>query len=172
MGKGNIYLWTGDGAGKTTSALGVALRAVAHNKKVVIIQFMKGRKNVGEYYIKGRLGKNYEIHQFGRSGWVNMKNPSDEDKYLAFQGLEFAQYVVKKKRPFLLILDEINLALSTGLLHIDDVLYFLKRVPKSTNVYLIGRNAPYELRNWADFVNEVVLVKQPRFFKAKKGIDY
>ena len=58
MGKNNIYLWTGTGAGKTTSALGVALRCLGHNKKVVIIQFMKGRKNIGEYKIRKKLGKN------------------------------------------------------------------------------------------------------------------
>jgi cob(I)alamin adenosyltransferase len=172
MGKGNIYLWTGDGAGKTTSALGVTLRAVAHNRKVIIIQFMKGRKNIGEYLIKKRLGKNYEIHQFGRKGWVNTKNPSEFDKMLARKALHFANTVVREDKPFLLILDEINLALSIGLLNIKDVMRFLNSVPSTTNVYLIGRNAPYELRNRADFVNEIILVKQPRFFKAKKGIDF
>jgi len=172
MGKGNIYLWTGDGAGKTTSALGVSLRAVAHNKKVVIIQFMKGRKNIGEYILRKKLGKNYQIHQFGRAGWVNPKKPLDIDKELANKGLEYAWAVVKNERPFLLILDEINLALNYGLLNIRDVIKFVRHVPSSTNVYLIGRNAPYELRNYADFVNEIVLVKQPKFLKSKKGIDY
>jgi len=172
MGKNNIYLWTGNGAGKTSSALGIALRSVAHNKKVVIIQFMKGRRNIGEFIIRNSLGKNYKIYQFGRRGWVNTKHPAEIDKILAMEGLEFAKKIVKSERPFLLILDEINLALSIGLLHIREVMHFLNHVPSSTNVYLIGRNAPYELRNRADFVTEVISVKQPRFWKAKKGIEY
>ena len=70
----NIYLWTGTGWGKTTSAIGVAVRAVGHGKKVVIIQFMKGRKDrIGEYRARKLLGKNYEIRQFGRPGWVKLQ---------------------------------------------------------------------------------------------------
>ncbi len=172
MGTNNIYLWTGSGAGKTTSALGVALRALGHNRKVVIIQFMKGRKNVGEYAIKRKLGKNYKIYQFGRAGWVNLNHPSNFDKMLAHKGFEFAKRIVKNVKPFLLILDEINLAIGHGLLDVRKVIHFLNSVPSSTNVYLIGRHAPYELRNRADYVNEVVAVKQPRKWKPKKGIDY
>jgi cob(I)alamin adenosyltransferase len=80
---GLVYLWTGEGAGKTTSALGVALRSVGHGKKVVIIQFLKGQKNIGEYKIKKRLEPEYEIRQFGRSKFINPNNPEPEDYELA-----------------------------------------------------------------------------------------
>ena len=110
---GKVYLWTGNGWGKTTSALGTALRAIGHGKKVIVIQFMKGwGDKIGEYKIRKKL-KLYEIHQFGRKGWVDLKKPTAKDKELARQGLEFAYKAVKKK-PFLLILDEVNLAPSTG----------------------------------------------------------
>ena len=116
MKKAPIYLWTGPGWGKTTSALGVALRSIGHGKKVTIIQFMKGRKDkIGEYRARKKLGRLFEISQFGSPDWVNMKKPSEKDKKLAEKGLEAAKKAAKKK-PFLLILDEINLAVAIGLL--------------------------------------------------------
>ena len=172
MGKGNIYLWTGNGAGKSSSALGVALRTVAHNKKVVVIQFLIARKFLGEYKIRKRLGHNYKIYQFGRNAWINPNNLNEVDRKIAHNGLEFAKEVVQKEKPFLLVLDEINLALSFGLLNTREVINFLRKVPRSTRVYLIGRNAPYELRNFADYVNEIVLVKRPKGWKPTKGIEF
>jgi len=171
MGKNNIYLWTGTGAGKTTSALGVALRCLGHNKKVVIIQFMKGRKDIGEYKIRKKLGKNYKIYQFGKKGWVNLKKPDESDKKQAEKGLMFAERMLKEK-PDLLVLDEINLAAAIGLLKVKDILRLLNKAPEKTNVYLIGRYAPKELIKRADFVNEVIEVKHPKYWKAKKGIEY
>jgi cob(I)alamin adenosyltransferase len=170
----NIYLWTGNGWGKTTSALGVALRAIGHGHKVIIIQFMKGRKWTGEYKIRIRLKPNYEIYQFGKKDFVNLKKPSKKDRQLAIKGLEFAKEAVKRK-PNLLILDEINLAVKIGLLDIDDVLEFLDRVPKGITVYLTGRYAPKKLMARADYVTEIKAVKHPQINvkeKAKKGIDY
>lgn len=173
QGPKNVYLWTGTGWGKTTSAIGVAVRAVGHGKKVVIIQFMKGRKDrIGEYRARRLLGKNYEIHQFGRKGWVKLQKPSQRDKLLAQKGLAFA-YEAIKKRPFLLILDEINLAVAAGLLKLEDVLAFLDSVPKQTTVYLTGRFAPRELIERADYATDIRPIKHPLpLEKPKKGIDY
>ena len=168
---GSIYLWTGEGAGKSTSALGVALRTAGHKKKAVVIQFMKGKRNIGEYLIKNKLKPYYEIYQFGRKGWVNLKKPEKADIEHAKQGLKFAGSVLKRK-PHLLVLDEINLALACGLLKIEDVLGLLDKVPKETNVYLIGRYAPKKLIERADFVNEIREVKHPKKWKAKEGIEY
>ena len=106
-----VYVWTGIGGGKTTSALGAALRTVAHGKKAVIIQFLKGRKDTGEYIIKDKLAPLYEIFQFGSECFVDLKNPSDDDKKRAQQALDFAKEKIKEK-PHLLVLDEINIALS------------------------------------------------------------
>jgi cob(I)alamin adenosyltransferase len=170
----NVYLWTGNGWGKTTSALGVGLRAIGHGQKVIIIQFMKGRKYIGEYKVRNRLKPNYEIYQFGRENFVDLKNPSEKDRQLARKGFEFAKKMAKRK-PNLLILDEINLAVKIGLLDINEVLKFLSRIPKTTNVYLTGRYAPKKMIEKADYVTNIQDVKHPqlkRTDKPKVGIDF
>lgn len=170
--KAPVYLWTGLGWGKTTSALGVALRAIGHGYKAVIVQFMKGWGDaVGEYKAREKLAPLYEIKQFGRKGWVNLKNPAKEDKALAQKALEFAKKKAKQK-PFLLILDEINLACATGLLSTKDVINFLDTIPPKVHVYLTGRNAPKELIKRADYVNEITMLKGPKKLTGEKGIDY
>jgi len=168
---GYIYLYTGNGAGKTCNALGLALRSIGHNQKVVIIQFMKWWKNIGEYKIRKKLYPYYEIYQFGRKGWVGLNNLNEKDKKLAEKGLRFAEKVLRKK-PDLLVLDEINLAVSCNLLDSKDVLEFLKKVPKKTTVVLTGRNAPKEIINRADFVNEITDLKHPKKIPTTKGIQY
>lgn len=169
--KATIYLWTGTGYGKTTSALGTALRQAGHGNKAIIIQFMKGRNYIGEYKIMKRLKPNYQIYQFGRPGWVDIKNPEQKDKDLACKGLEFAYGAIKQK-PDLLVLDEINIAVAVGLLPEKEVLEFLDKVPAETTVYLTGRYAPPKLIWRADYVTEFVTLKQPEKIVPKKGIDW
>lgn len=169
---GLIYLYTGLGGGKTTNALGLALRSLGHGHKVVIIQFMKWWKNIGEYKIKKKLGKNYEIYQFGRRGWIGLKNLTDKDKILAKKGLEFARKVMKEKKPNLLVLDEINLAIYCKLLDIKEVLELLDEIPEKTNVVLTGRYAPKKLIDRADFANEIKIIKYPSKIPSQKGIQY
>ncbi len=169
---GYIYLYTGTGGGKTTNALGLALRCIGHNLSVVIIQFMKWWKEIGEIKIKEKLGSLYEIYQFGRKGWIGLGNLTDEDRKLAEEGLEFARKIVKEKKPFLLVLDEINLAVYCKLLEVDDVLKFLDEIPEETHVVLTGRFAPRELIERADIVNEIVEIKAPKKFPTVKGLNY
>ena len=168
---GYVYLYTGDGAGKTTNALGLALRSVGHGNKVVLIQFLKGRKDVGEYKIRNRLGPEYKIYQFGTSEFVDPKNLRPIDYEEARKGLELARTVLKKK-PNLLILDEINLVLAGALVNVQDVLDLLKDLPKETDIVLTGRLAPRELIDAADFVNMVVDVKHPSEMVTTKGVQY
>jgi cob(I)alamin adenosyltransferase len=176
--RGLVYLWTGTGEGKTTAALGMALRAVGHGQKVVVIQWMKAWKNTGEHKVQRRLRPNYELHMFGRygkiKGWVSLKGPADVDKRLAHDALEFAKQVVKKKRPHLLVLDEINLACHIGLLDTQEVIAFLDTVPAKTTVYLTGRFAPKALIDRADSVTEVRQLKHPmgKGIQARRGIEY
>ncbi|MBI4141009.1 cob(I)yrinic acid a,c-diamide adenosyltransferase, partial [Candidatus Woesearchaeota archaeon] len=158
--KALVYVWTGTGSGKTTSALGAALRQAGHGHKVIFIQFMKGRKYIGEYKIMKRLKPNYQIFQFGREGWVDTKHPEQKDKELAHKGLDFAYDAIKKK-PDLLVLDEINIAVAIGLLPEEDVITFLDAVPQQTVVYLTGRYAPPKIMWRADYVTEFVTLKQP-----------
>lgn len=169
---GYVYVYTGTGAGKTANALGLALRSVGHKRKVVIIQFLKWWKNTGEYKVKSMLQPYYEIYQFGRKGWIGLSNLGEEDKRLARKGLEFAERILKEKRPQLLILDEINLAVYCALLDKRQVLAFLERIPKKTDVVLTGRYAAKEFVERADFVNEVIDIKSPKQIITTKGIQY
>lgn len=171
---GEIHLYMGDGGGKTTTALGVGLRAVGHGYRVVMIQFMKGRQDIGEYKaIKSRLSPQFEIYQFGRPSFVNLQKPSDEDRELARKGLEFARQVLKKKT-FLLILDEINLAATIGLVDVKEVLKLLDEIPEETHVILTGRHPPREFVDRADFVTYMACVKHPfsEGVRARKGLEY
>lgn len=170
--KGHVYLYIGTGAGKTTNALGLALRSVGHKHKVIIIQFMKWWKNTGEFKIQKMLAPYYEIYQFGRKGWIGLSNLNDEDKKLAEKALKFAEKITNEKKPSLLVLDEINLALYCQLLDVREVIDFLNRIPKNTDVVLTGRFAPQELIERADFVNEVKDVKYPRNMVTTIGIQY
>ncbi|MEM2466886.1 MAG: cob(I)yrinic acid a,c-diamide adenosyltransferase [Candidatus Bathyarchaeia archaeon] len=169
---GYIYLYTGTGAGKTTNALGLALRSIGHKHKVVIIQFLKWWKNTGEYKIRKMLAPYYEIYQFGRKGWHGLSNLGEEDKKLAKKALRFAEKIVREKKPHLLVLDEINLALHCKLLDVKEVLEFLDKIPKKTDVVLTGRFAPKELIERAEFVNEIVDIKHPDEMVTTKGIQY
>ena len=168
-----IYLFTGEGGGKTIAALGLALRSIGHKRKVVIIQFMKGRKDVGEYKAAKKLAPYLKVYQFGSKGFVNLKNPSEKDKKLAQKGLEFAKKVLKKK-PDLLILDEINLAAAFGLLDLKELVGFLRKVPKRMDVVLTGRRASTKLYKLADGVSVVKKVKHvfDKGVPARKGIEY
>ncbi|MEM1570092.1 MAG: cob(I)yrinic acid a,c-diamide adenosyltransferase [Candidatus Bathyarchaeia archaeon] len=168
---GKIFLYYGTGAGKTTNALGLALRCIGHGLRAVIIQFMKGRKDIGEYKVMELLKPYYEIYQFGRREWVDLRNPSEEDKILARKGLEKAREVLKSK-PHLLVLDEICLAAFVGLLDTKSILELLNEVPDETDVVLTGRYCPPELINRADIVNMVVEVKAPREIYTRVGITH
>lgn len=163
-----IRLYTGNGCGKTTSALGVAMRCLGHGKKVVMIQFMKGRKDIGEYKIQNKL-KNFRVYQFGRECFIK-NQPAKEDYALAEKGLSFAEKVLKQKK-FLVILDEVNLAAKFGLLSKNKVVKALKNKNKKTNVILTGRYAPKEFMDISDIVT-VFEEKKRRKMKAEKGIEY
>lgn len=164
-----IYVLTGEGAGKTTAALGLAMRAAGWGERVVIAQFMKGQET-GELNACKKLG--IEIKQFGKKEFVNLKNPSEEDKHLAKTALEFAKQQLNTEI-FLLVLDEINIALHYGLLNLKAVSELIE-LAKARNIHLMltGRYAPKELIENADFVNEVKIVKEMKEIKAIKGIQY
>jgi len=171
MEKNNVYLWTGEGAGKTTSALGIALRCAGHGMKVIVVQFMKGRNNIGEFKVMNKLKPYYQIYQCGRKGWVDIDHPSKKDYELARRGLELARKAALKK-PRVLVLDEINLATAVGLLDVKDVLELIEHCSKYTIVYMTGRFAPKKLIERADFVNDIKEVKKPKKYPVRKGIEW
>jgi cob(I)alamin adenosyltransferase len=185
MRMGYVYLYFGTGGGKTANALGLALRTVGHEKRVVIIQFLKWRKDTGENLIQDKLKPLYEIYQFGREVWLGKEDKTEEyagekfiienmkhvDRQLAEKALDFARRVVKSK-PHLLVLDEVNLAAYWGLVKVKDVLDLLDNVPAETTVVMTGRLAPKELVDRAEFVNVVQEVKMPKQFELTEGIQY
>ncbi|MBW2965211.1 cob(I)yrinic acid a,c-diamide adenosyltransferase [Candidatus Woesearchaeota archaeon] len=176
MKKGYIHVYTGNGGGKTTAALGVAMRALGHGHRVDVVQFMKGRKDIGEWKfqknLKEKTSAKFAMYQFGRKEFVNLKKPSVQDEELANQGLGFAEALMNEKNPpKLIVLDELNLAAAVGLVDVAEVVKMLKRVPKGIDVYITGRRAPAEFLKIADFVT-VVEDKKRKNVAARKGIDY
>lgn len=166
MEKGITTVITGKGKGKTTSALGMALRAAGWNYQVLIIQFMKK----GEYgEIKAlRKIEGVTVKQFGQKKLINLKKPNEEDQKGARDALGFAQKAVKGKKYDLIILDEINLAYHYQLINKNSVIELIKSKPKNLDLVLTGREAEQELIKLADQVSRIADIKHP-FHKGKKG---
>lgn len=173
----SIYLYTGEGAGKTTNALGLALRSIGHKHKVIIIQFLKWWKKTGEHKFQKfkEISKYYKIYQFGRKGWHGFKNLTKEDKKLAERALSFSLEIVKKEKPNLLVLDEILLATYLKLLDDKNIINTLKKIQKikkNIDIVLTGRYASKNLIKFSDFVNKISIIKMPKKLETKKGIQY
>ena len=169
---GNIYLYYGDGAGKTTNALGLALRSLGHGRSVLMVQWMKGWPKTGEFKFQKKV-RGYKVKQFGTVGWVDLLNPSEKDKRLAQKGLDYSKKVLHSKHPTkLLILDELAFTMHIGLVNTNEVLSILKKIPKDTDVVITGRKAPPALIRRAEFANELKLIKMPKKMVTTTGIQY
>jgi cob(I)alamin adenosyltransferase len=166
-----IQVYTGNGKGKTTAALGLAIRAAGAGKHVFIGQFIKGRS----YSELKSLKKfnNISIEQFGRGCFIKGR-PGSKDRELACAGLRKIMDIVKKRKFELIILDEINIALDLKLLECRELLKLIKNTPKKTELVLTGRNAPAEIIKIADLVSEIKEVKHyfRKGLKARRGIEY
>ncbi|WP_026840544.1 cob(I)yrinic acid a,c-diamide adenosyltransferase [Citrifermentans bremense] len=162
--QGLIQVYTGNGKGKTTASLGLALRATGRELKVCMIQFMKGGGPYGEQMAAERLAPFLTIIQTGRPGWVRKGNPHEEDKQLAAEALELAAKTVQSGEYDLVILDEINGAVSMGLVPVDGVLDLMRGKPHHVELVLTGRNAHERVIEAADLVTEMREVKH--YYKA------
>lgn len=199
MEEGLVHVYTGTGKGKTTSSLGLALRAVGHNLKVVMIQFMKSG-DTGELFAIERYVPNIKIVQSGREaldekqmkifGFEQQQEkqhenkltedevyvflPDEEEREACRRGLELAKRVVMSGEIDLVILDEINCTMDKKLIAVKDVLELIKHKPKHVELVLTGRGAPQEIIEVADYVSEIKRVKHPydRGILARKGIEY
>ncbi|RLG90693.1 MAG: cob(I)yrinic acid a,c-diamide adenosyltransferase [Candidatus Hecatellales archaeon] len=172
--EGILQVYTGNGKGKTTAALGQALRAVGHGFKVYMAQFMKSY-GYGEVEAAKRLYPNLVIEQFGRTKHVNKEKPEKIDYGLAKKALLKAKKVLESGEWDIVILDEVNVALNFGLLSLDEVLELLKVKPKNVELIFTGRYAPKEVIDLAELVSEVVEIKHPYRSKGAKprmGIEY
>lgn len=171
--KGLVQVYTGNGKGKTSAAFGLALRAVGRGLKVYVVQFIKGGFDYGELYVIDKL-PNLTLKAFGRGKFVVAKPPEREDVELAEEALRLAEKVVSSGEYDVVVLDEVNVALSLKLISLDDVLKLIKTKPKHVELVLTGRSAPDEIIEAADLVTEMREVKHPyaRGFPARKGIEH
>jgi cob(I)alamin adenosyltransferase len=177
--RGRIHVYTGDGKGKTTAALGLALRAAGHRWRTYVGQFMKGRE-YGELEGARMLGVDaagrpwLTIAQFGRPSFVRADAVTPEDVRLARQGLASAEEAMCSGAYRLVVLDEINVALHFDLLALDDVLALIERKPGAVELVLTGRRVPDQLLDRADYVTEMREVRHPyrHGVLARKGIEF
>mgnify|MGYP003393367653 FL=1 len=172
-----LYIFTGNGKGKTTAALGQAMRAVGEGKKVLMVQFIKGPWKSGEDFLADGLAPNFKLVKMGK-GFVGILGdtlPREEHEKAADEALEYARKEIATGGWNLLILDEINNALQLGLLAKEDVLEFVEETKdKIEHLILTGRDALPELIEKADLVTEMRDVKHPytKGIKGKRGLEY
>jgi cob(I)alamin adenosyltransferase len=155
--QGYIQIYTGDGKGKTTAALGLALRAAGHGLRSYIAQFMKGQ-SYGEL-VSLRSIPEITIEQFGKDTFIHIDRATPEDIQMAEYGLKQARKAMTSGNYQIIMLDEILVAIHFKLLPLNQVLNFLTAKPPIIELVLTGRNAPKELIDKADLVTEMVEVK-------------
>ncbi len=170
---GLIQVYTGEGKGKTTAALGQAMRAAGQGLKVYIVQFMKGWPHYGELTTVGQH-PSVTIEQFGRPDYVDKNNPDPEDFRLAKAALERGREVLTSGKYDLVILDEVNVALEWNLIQLDDLLSLLDQKPEDVELILTGRYAHAEVIARADLVTEMREIKHPyhQGIVSRRGIEY
>lgn len=175
--KGLIIVFTGKGKGKTTSALGMALRASGHRKKILIVQLIKNYESYGELkFVKKFPAAKIEIKTFGK-GYVGIrgdKKPKEVHSQAAKKALEYAEKMIKSKKYFIVILDEINVALNLKLLKVEQIMTLIKSKPKDLHLVFTGRGAPKRIIQAADLVTEMKEIKHPyrKGILAQKGIEF
>lgn len=173
MEKGLIQVYTGNGKGKTTAALGLALRAVGHGFKTLMIQFMKGNIQYGELESAKKLSPYLTIRQMGRETFVSKTNPDPVDIEWAQKGFALAKGAISSGNYDLVILDEINVAVDYGLISLPELLRVLDSKPENVELILTGRNARPEVLERADLVTEMVERKHyyTKKITSRKGIE-
>lgn len=175
MSRGLVHVYTGDGKGKTSAALGIALRALGWGLKVLMIQFIKGYTNLGEIKAAERLPGQFDVRQFA----LDLSRDIDEAKVIerrtqAEEAMQYAEAMITGGLYDIVILDEINNAMHYGLIDVERVISLIKNKPPLTELILTGRNAPEEVIDAADYVTEMKLIRHPYDLgiQARPGIDY
>ncbi len=174
--KGLVIVFTGDGKGKTTAALGLAMRAVGHHYRVAVVQFIKGTMRTGEQEAAKMLAPYLEWTVGGRGfteGALSRATP-EEHRRAAQETLRLAEEKLRSRDYRLVILDEVLGAIKAGLISTEQVLALIKAKPPAVHLVLTGRDAPPEIVDAADLVTEMKLVKHPyeQGIAAQKGIEF
>lgn len=174
--KGLLVVYTGDGKGKTTAALGMCIRAVGYNWSICLIQFVKGSWKYGELKGLKRLEPNVELHVIGTGfvGIVDDDKPFEEHQAAARKGIELAVEKITSGTYQLVILDELNVALDLGLISDEDVKRLLAARSEQQHLVITGRSAADWVIEAADLVTEMTEIKHPyqKGILAQKGIDW
>ncbi len=172
--KGLIIVFTGQGKGKTTAALGMALRTLGHGENVAIVQFIKGGWEPGESKALSIYGNSLKWNAFGE-GFTWETQDRIRDKELTEAAWEKSLTYLSNPDYKLVILDEINIAIKLGYISLSEIIKGIKKRPTLTHVVLTGRGAKEELIEIADLVTEMNLIRHPfreKGIKAQKGIEF
>lgn len=173
--KGMVHVYTGNGKGKTTAALGLALRALGWGARVCDIQFLKGYPEIGEAKIVENFPDRFVLKQFVQDASRSIDEAKVLERVRATnEAMDYAEKIVSGGEFDVVILDEINNALHYGLVDEARVLKMIESKPVHVELILTGRGAPSRIIDAADYVTEMVLVKHPfqKGIKARRGIDY
>jgi cob(I)alamin adenosyltransferase len=174
--KGLIIIYYGNGKGKTTAALGVALRAIGYDHNVCMIQFIKGEWNYGELYSSNKLKPNFELIVTGKGfvGIIDDDHHIDEHIQSSKNALKIAREKINSNKFNTIILDEINYALKLNLITENEVIDLLNTKPIELNIIMTGNYLSNKILELADLVTEMKEIKHPykKGLKAKKGIDF
>ena len=170
---GLIQVYTGNGKGKTTAALGLAIRALGHGAKVHIIFFMKGKFPYGEREILSKL-PDLSFQVFGHEHLIDPDNVKDDERQQAREALKASKSAIQSSKYDLVILDEINIACAWKLIDVKDVIELISNKPPAVEVVLTGRYADQKIMDKADLVTNMDEIKHPyrRGIEARKGIEY
>jgi cob(I)alamin adenosyltransferase len=170
---GLVHVYTGEGKGKTTAALGLAMRAWGHGLRVCIVQFMKFGEDYGEI-IALRKMEGIEVFQFGCDHLVTKDSIKQEDRDVAARALEFAKGLFSSNDFDVIVLDEINVAMYFGLISPEAVMEMVRGRREGIEVVMTGRNAPKTVLDEADLVTRMVAEKHPydEGVIARKGVEY
>ena len=173
---GLVIVYTGNGKGKTTAALGLSLRAIGYEHKVCMLQFIKGSWHYGEMDSSKKLGPNFELIAIGKGfvGILDDDSPREEHEKYAAEALKICREKVFSEKYDVIILDEVNYAINLNLLDVNEIIKLIKEKPKKLDLVLTGNHAKEEIIELADLVTEMKEVKHPfkAGIKAKKGIDF
>ena len=173
---GLTIVYTGKGKGKTTAALGIALRATGYKKKICMIQFIKGSWHYGEMESSKRLEPEFEMVAIGKGfvGIIDDKSPKEDHQKIAKEAIRISNEKIQSRKYDIVILDEVNYAVNLNLISLDDVLNLIKSKPENVDLVLTGNYAKEEVIEVADLVTEMKEIKHPfqKGIKAKEGIDF
>jgi cob(I)alamin adenosyltransferase len=171
--KGLVQIFTGDGKGKTSAAIGTVIRALGHGLKAYVAFFMKGDHPYGERQILAKM-PGVTLEGFGSRDFVDPQNIKAEDKGEAERALAAAREAMLSGKYDLVVLDEVNVAVSFGLISVDDVLKLIKEKPQKVELILTGRRADTKLVQAADLVTECLKIKHPydTGVAARGGIEF